>query len=221
MTAVHRRRQATLAGVALLVLLLIVILARGCGSSSSAVRPFHYSSKHEHTLAARAAEGVAHGLYVNSPGGAVATAARVAGWRKDVERAAKAGDVDPDALEGIVFLESGGDPEAMAGGDPSAATGLTQILPDTATSLLKMHVDLAESKRLTAAIAKAARRGQDAKVVSLKAHRARIDDRFVPAKELAGTVRYLVYARKHVHRDDLALASYHMGIGNLQSVLAA
>ena len=46
-----------------------------------------------------------------------------------------------------------------------------------------------------------------------------IDDRFDPAQALAGTVRYLSIARERFGRDDLAVVSYHMGIGNLESVL--
>src|SRR5439155_27280557 len=49
--------------------------------------------------------------------------------------------------------------------------------------------------------------------------RRRIDQRFGPAAALAGTVRYLKFARQRLGRDDLTVVSYHMGIGNLQAVL--
>jgi hypothetical protein len=49
--------------------------------------------------------------------------------------------------------------------------------------------------------------------------RAQVDERFDPAKELAATARYLTIARRHFGREDLAFVSYHMGIGNLDSVL--
>ena len=42
----------------------------------------------------------------------------------------------------------------------------------------------------------------------------------MPSKALAGTVRYLRFAKQQVGRTDLALASYHMGIGNLQRALS-
>ena len=48
-----------------------------------------------------------------------------------------------------------------------------------------------------------------------------MDERFDPRKALAGAVRYLTLARERFGRDDLAVVSYHMGIGNLQSVLGA
>jgi hypothetical protein len=56
-------------------------------------------------------------------------------------------------------------------------------------------------------------------VAALQRRRARIDDRFDPAKALAATVRYLEIARRDLGRPDLAAVSYHMGIGNLQNVL--
>jgi hypothetical protein len=66
-----------------------------------------------------------------------------------------------------------------------------------------MHVDLRKARK-----AKSAR--------ALR----RADDRFDPAKALAGTVKYLQFAREKFGRTDLAIVSYHMGIGNLQRALA-
>src|SRR5262249_30400857 len=42
-----------------------------------------------------------------------------------------------------------------------------------------------------------------------------------PAEALAGTVRYLTEAERVFGRDDLAVVSYHMGIGNLSDVVRA
>ena len=55
----------------------------------------------------------------------------------------------------------------------------------------------------------------------LRAARRRIDQRFDPARALAGTARYLKLAKARFHRDDMAFVSYHMGMGNLESVLRA
>src|SRR5205814_6885771 len=118
-----------------------------------------------------------------------------------IERAAAGGPVDADTLEALVFLESAGRQYAQAGKIEGAA-GLTQILAQTATGLLGMHVDLRRARK--ARTARALRRA---------------DDRFVPAKALAGTVRYLRFAKERLGRTDLAIASYHMGIGNLQRAL--
>ncbi|MGI8802103.1 MAG: hypothetical protein ACR2KV_08025, partial [Solirubrobacteraceae bacterium] len=53
----------------------------------------------------------------------------------------------------------------------------------------------------------------------LRAARARADQRFDPAAALAATERYLAVAVKTLGRGDLAVESYHMGIGNLQTAL--
>ena len=48
-----------------------------------------------------------------------------------------------------------------------------------------------------------------------------MDERFDPQKALAATGRYLKLAKDEFGREDLAVVSYHMGIGNLQQVLGA
>lgn len=109
----------------------------------------------------------------------------------------------------------------IAGHDPEHAAGLTQILAETATNFLGMQVDLAASRRLTRRIEQARRRGDREAVEGLLAERRRADARFDPAQALGGTVRYLTEARRWFGRDDLAVVSYHMGIGNLESALRA
>ena len=49
----------------------------------------------------------------------------------------------------------------------------------------------------------------------------KLDERFDPDKALAATGRYLKLAMDEFGREDLAVVSYHMGIGNLQQVLGA
>ena len=48
-----------------------------------------------------------------------------------------------------------------------------------------------------------------------------MDERYDTAKALDGAARYLALARRRLGRGDLAAASYHMGIGNLERVIAA
>jgi hypothetical protein len=151
----------------------------------------------------------------------MATAGRVAAFRGAIDKATAGTGISPNLVEGLVFLESAGRPQAIAGSDPANAAGLTQILAATGTSLLGMHIDLAKSRRLTKqidAVASGARRGR---LGPLLTRRAAIDDRFNPAKALAATVRYLTLARQQFGRQDLAVVSYHMGIGNLHQVLGA
>lgn len=181
--------------------------------------PFAYRSSQEPQFVARATAGNARPLYVLSPGGVVATARRVAAFRGTIDRATAGSGIDPRLVEGLVFLESAGRPQAIAGSDPASAAGLTQILAGTGQSLLGMHIDLARSRRLTKqidAVASGARRGR---LSPLLARRAAADDRFNPSKALAATVRYLRFAEGQFGRQDLAVESYHMGIGNLHQVL--
>jgi hypothetical protein len=159
-------------------------------------------------------------LFTKSPGGVVATAARVAAFRPMIDAAAAGTGLDPNVLEGIVFLESAGRPNVIAGTNAADAAGLTQILAQTGQSLLGMHIDLARSRRLTNQIDSAAAAGNGSLVNQLQRRRAKIDDRFDPRKSLAATVRYLQFAQQRLGRPDLSVVSYHMGVGNLQQVLA-
>ena len=225
---------------ALFLLFTVAAVGAGCGGGGHAEppagavpNPLRYQSGARADYERRVAAGLAHVLYAKSPGGVLATAARTARWRGPVERAAHDAGVDPDLVEAIVFLESGGRPEVIAGGtDPRSAAGLTQILASTATSLLDLRVDVPASQTLGRQVAAAdraalrdpgtrkaraaARRGE-----RLRARRRRVDERFDPAKALAATGRYLEIARRKFEREDLAFVSYHMGIGNLDGVVAA
>jgi Transglycosylase SLT domain len=182
----------------------------GCGSAKpkpnpdagTIADPLAYDGTRRSEFEARATAGLTPVLVEKSPGGVMATARRVARFRRQIQRAAASGPVDADTLEALVFLESAGRPYAQAGSLDGAA-GLTQIVAQTATGLLGMHVDL-----------KKARKARTARALQ------RADDRFVPAKALAATERYLRFAKSTLKRTDLAVASYHMGVGNLQRVLS-
>jgi hypothetical protein len=183
--------------------------------------PFAYRSAHASRFVARAISGESDVLFTASPGGAVATAARVNRLRPLIDTAVAGTGVDPDLLEGLVFVESAGRVDAMAPQGPAGASGLTQILPATATSMLGLHVNTAQSQKLSHAIADAQSAGATpAAVNALAARRAAVDQRFSPRLALAATVRYLLSARAHFGRTDLAFESYHMGVGNLSQALA-
>ncbi len=215
-----------LAAVGLVALLssrdVLPLPGSGSGAGDPIIRdPLRYRSGLDDAYERRAAAGESHVLYAKSPGGVEATARRVARFRPAIEAAAARGEVDPDVLEAIVFLESGGRPDVVAGDDPANASGLTQILAETGRNLLGMRIDLAASRRLTARYRRELRRGHPAAAARALAARRRVDDRFVAAKALAATMRYLAAAKLRFGRDDLAVVSYHMGIGNLQGVLRA
>jgi hypothetical protein len=221
-----RRRLAALglvaAAVALAVALLFTrgedpprTLAPGAGNTETTQDPIAWDPDRREELERRAAAGLAHPLYAKSPGGIEASAARTARWRALIDEVAERNDLDAGMLEAIVLLESAGRPDARASDDLDGAAGLTQILAETARSLLGMRVDVAESERLTRGIARGRR------VAARTRRRAQVDERFDPRKALEGTARYLRFARAELGRDDLAVASYHMGVGNLQGALRA
>jgi hypothetical protein len=221
---------ALAAGLALLAVILIVALSGGgpaplplpgLGRPARSGDPFAYLPSRAADFANRAIAGEAHVLFTKSPGGVVATARRVAAFRGLIDAAAAGSGIDPATLEGIVFLESAGDPNALAGSDPANAAGLTQIVASTGTALLGMHINLAASRSLTSRIDSAISLGEPGLVARLETARAKVDPRFDPRQALAATVRYLKLAERDFGRLDLAVASYHMGIGNLTSVLSA
>jgi Transglycosylase SLT domain len=195
-------------------------LAPGRGPEAD---PLAYKDRHDDTrLETRAAAGLSHVLYAKSPGGAIATAARTVRFRPLIEATAARHGLDPDTLEAIVFLESAGRPEAQAGDDLAGAVGLTQILAQTGSGLLHMHVDLQKSRKLTKELGKALKKHKAKEAAKLRKQRRKADERFDPAKSLEGTGRYLDFAKPLLGgRTDLAVESYHMGVGNLQSVLRA
>ena len=181
--------------------------------------PLAYAPAREEDYVRRATAGLAHVLFAKSPGGIQASVARTEAFRPLIANAAKRANIDPDTLEAIVLLESAGRPDVVAGTDVSAAAGLTQIVAETGQRLLGMHIDLAASRRLSRSIARALALGQRRRVAQLAARRERVDQRFDPAQAVAASVRYLALARARFGRDDLAVESYHMGIGNLDTAV--
>jgi hypothetical protein len=228
------RRRRLVAAVAIVAVLVVVafVTVRLLGGDDSTVvlvprieetasDALAYDDSQAEDLERAAAFGLSHPLYAKSPGGVFAAAQRTESFRALVEDAVAGSGFDADIVEAIVFLESGGRPDVIAGDDPVAASGLTQILAETARNFLGMNVDLDQSRRLTVRIAGAVQRGELAQAERLRERRRTVDARFDPEQALAGTIRYLTAARERLGRDDLAVVSYHMGIGNLTSVLRA
>jgi hypothetical protein len=185
---------------------------------SPIIDPFGYDPAKRKEFEARAAAGNAHILYALSPGGALATAKRVARFRPQIERAAEEAGVSADRLEALVFLESAGRPDVISPQGIAGAVGLTQIVASTGTGLLAMPIDVERSIELTSKIAIEPRPAKRRKLI---AKRKRADPRFDVRKELAASGRYLATAEKQFESEELAFVSYHMGIGNLQGVLDA
>jgi hypothetical protein len=227
-------RLAVLAGLALAVAAIVLTLGRDDAPKSGVQLvptppkdghfqpvpdPFAWDPDRADELVRRATRGTSHALYAHAPDGILISAARTARWRPLVERAARQAKVDPNLLEGLVLLESAGRPDAMTAGGTEGAVGLTQILAETGQNLLSLRVDLAKSSRYTRRIARERRRGRGDRVARLEAARRRVDQRYAPAPALEATARYLLFAEGRLGREDLAIASYHMGVGNLEGVL--
>ena len=228
------RRRRVVAAAAIVVVAataaFVAVWSHDGGGSSAVLVPraeptasdvLAYDDSQAEDLERSAAAGLSHPLYAKSPGGVFATAQRTDTFRPLVEQAVADSGFDADLVEAIVFLESGGRPDVIAGNDPVAASGLTQILAETAQNFLGMRVDLNQSRALTVRIAGAVQRGNVAQAERLRERRRAVDARFDPEQALAGTIRYLSAARERLGRDDLAVVSYHMGIGNLTNVLRA
>jgi Transglycosylase SLT domain len=212
------------------VIVVIVLVVTLGGSSLSGAPPasdapetgagglFHYDASKSVGYDARATAGNGQVLFSKSPGGAVATATRVAAFRPMIEHAVAGTNIPASVIEGLVFLESAGLPNAAVADNPTNAAGLTQILPSTATSLLHMHVDVATSGRLLAEISQT---HDGAKLRSLERRLQAADQRFDPAAALAGTVELLQqFEGMFGGRLDLAVTAYHMGPGNMQQILS-
>jgi hypothetical protein len=219
------------AAIAVVVVVAVVAVAIGVGGGGGTASarleptgelrgdPLAFTPGRAAAFERSAANGLSQVIYAKSPGGVVAAAARTASFRPLVDRATAGTGIDSSLVEAIVMLESAGRPDAIAGSDPANAAGLTQIVAATGSGFLGMHVDLTASRRLTGRIERARARRQVAKLLRLEAARRAVDARFDPAQALAGTVRYLSTARARFGRQDLAVVSYHMGIGNLETVL--
>src|SRR5439155_249454 len=222
------RRRVALASVSAVVVVALFALLTGhdggrshvaVPSLSSGFDPLAFQPSHATEIERNAAAGLSHVLYAKSPGGVVASGARTAAYRGLIDAGAATIRADPAALEAIVFVESAGRPDVVAGPDPAAASGLAQILAETGRKLLDMHIDLRASRKITRQIAQRTVGMPPARLQRLLAKRRRIDARFDPHGAITGLVRYLQLAHAHFGRWDLAGASYHMGIGNLEGVL--
>jgi hypothetical protein len=71
-----------------------------------------------------AARAFSRGLFVSSPGGVVATAARVSRWHGLAVRATRGSRISPLLLEGMIFVESSGRPRVVG---LDRRRGLTQL----------------------------------------------------------------------------------------------
>ena len=228
-TVHQRRRLVALSLVVIVAGTLVIALAydKGGGRESRGplppastrvlppVDPLRYVASRQADYERHAALGLSHVIYAKTPGGVLASAQRTERFRAIYARVGARHGLDADTLAAIAMLESAGRPDAQASSDLSSAVGLTQILAETGQNLLGLHIDVKQSERLTRGIDRGSR------VAARTRKRMRIDERFDPAKAVEATARYLDFAKSKLGgRFDLAVESYHMGVGNLQQALA-
>jgi soluble lytic murein transglycosylase-like protein/uncharacterized protein YcbK (DUF882 family) len=169
--------------------------AKRKAAAAAAARALQRQAVLDAQLTAAAAHSFDRGIFTSSPGGILATAARVAQWKPLIVRAARGSGISPNLVEAMVFVESSGYRDAVNG----RRAGLTQLTPEVARANgLKVRRPSPRA-RLLAAV----RTGTDA--------------RFRALPSLRATVAYLAKARRTLGRADLAVASYHLGKGNLAS----
>ena len=137
-------------------------------------------------------------------------------------QAAQTAGVEPDTLEAMVLLESAGRDDAIADPQLEGAVGLTQILAETGRNLLRhdgRHGGRAAHRALAARAprARATRRSSRA-CGSAAAPSTSASTRPRRWRRPRATCRSRA---SELGREDLAVVSYHMGIGNLQSALRA
>lgn len=170
--------------------------AKRRAAAVAAARALERQGALDSTLADAAARSFGRGTFTASPGGVLATAARVVRWKPLVVRAARGSGISPNLVEAMVFVESSGYRDAVGRG---RKVGLVQLTPWLARSL-GVRVDrLRRRSRLLAAM------------------RSRVDDRYRAMPSLRAAVRYLVQARRTLGRADLAVASYRLGVRNLRA----
>ena len=155
-----------------------------------ATDPLAFDESQADALQEAATLGLSQPLYAKSPGGVFTAARRTDSHRQLIEDAVEGSGFDPDLVEAIVFLESGGRPEVIVGNDPENASGLTQILAETAQNFLGMKVDLERSRALTIRIMErsgaARRHGRDGSATSA-ARSTRASTRSRPSRAPSAT----------------------------------
>ena len=82
--------------------------------------PFALDEQDPDELLERGSRGLSHPIYALSPGGVEATAERTLRYEDAIAAAASEEGVDAATLEALVFLESAGRPDALAGPRPRA-----------------------------------------------------------------------------------------------------
>ena len=139
-----------------------------------------------------------------------------------IERAARANDLDPMVLAGMIFVESYGDPLAKS---PTGPAGIAQLTRSSAREL-----GLAVDKRVrvgsrtvtkTSVVGKGKNRRRVTRTVRQPVYKI-FDDRYVPERAIGAMARRLSNRRAWLGgRLDFAIAECHMGAGRMARLLSS
>jgi hypothetical protein len=139
-----------------------------------------------------------------------------------IQTAARAHDLDPMILAGMIFIESYGDPLAKS---PTGPAGIAQMTKGSAREL-----GLVTGKRVrigTKAVKKTRwvgtgkNRRKVATTVQQPVYKT-IDERYVPERAIAAMARRVSNRRAWLGGNvDFAIAEYHMGAGRMAKLLSA
>src|SRR5438309_8592334 len=99
----RRRRINIRLAVAVALLAAVVAIVLVIVLAGETVDPFAYTATRRAAFEQQAADGESHLLYADSPGGAIATARRVAALDAPIRAAAAASHIDPSLIEGMIF----------------------------------------------------------------------------------------------------------------------
>ena len=162
--------------------------------------PFAYNPARAAEFVERATDGNAQVLFLKSPGGVLATAARVAAYRPLIDAETSELRHRSEDRRGDRVPRERGTPKRDRGqrrrrrGRTDADRGADRA------SLARDAHRPARSGNLTRRIEIASAQGRMGVVARLERDREAVDDRFSPALALAATIRYLELAERHFGR---------------------
>ena len=142
-------------------------------------------------------------------------------WRA-IEAAARANDLDPMILAGMIFIESYGDPQAKS---PTGPAGIAQLTKGSARELglsrgRKVRIGTKAVKK-TRWVGKGKNRRKVVQTVQQAVYKT-IDERYIPERAIMAMARRVANRRSWLGGNvDFAVAEYHMGAGRMAKLLSA
>jgi hypothetical protein len=139
-----------------------------------------------------------------------------------IEAAARAHELDPMVLAGMIFIESYGDPQAKS---PTGPAGIAQM---TKGSAKEMGLSTGKKIRIgTKAVTKTrwVGRGKTRRKVTTTSQQPvykTVDERYVPERAIWAMAKRVSNRRSWLGGNvDFAIAEYHMGAGRMAKLLSA